>query len=275
MVPAERQNRVVRRGRYIASIVPVDGDVGCTETTTVPETLHSVGRFPRAWFARRVVIPIARTFKHYSRARVFGENLIPRDGPVIYVGKHPRSYLYLETALLGVFAFWDSGRPPFRVLESANGAAGRTPLHNWIRHHMGTVPAIEESALAVLRNGESLLIFPGGTRELYGAPDQLRWNGREGYARLAVTAQVPVIPFAIAGADQQHPTRISVGRSSVWLPPIPLPVPLDFHFGAPLVPPAQPVDGEIRGVISAYAAQVHAATTDLLATAVAERRKMR
>jgi 1-acyl-sn-glycerol-3-phosphate acyltransferase len=253
--------------------VPVDGDAGCAETATVPNTHHAVGRFPRAWFARRVVIPLAHAFAHYSRARVFGDNLIPSDGPVIYVGKHPRSYLYLETALLGVFAFWDSGRPPFRVLESAHASTQRAPLHSWIRHHVGAIPAIEESALEVLRNGESLLIFPGGTRELYGAPDQLRWHGREGYARLAVTAQVPVIPFAIAGADQQHPMRISVGRSSIWLPPIPLPVPLDFYFGAPLLPPVEPVDGEIRGVISAYAAQVHAATTGLLAAAVAERRK--
>jgi len=273
MVRTELQDGLVQRERTDPTIGSVDGDVGHTDTAAVPETHRAEDQFPRVWFARRVVIPLARAFALYSRASVFGDNLIPSDGPVIYVGKHPKSYLYLETALLGLFAFWDSGRPPFRVLESVHASTGRAPLHSWIRHRVGAIPATEESALQVLRNGESVLIFPGGTRELYGAPDQLRWDGREGYARLAVIAQVPVIPFAIAGADQQHAMRISVGRSSVWLPPIPLPVRLVFHFGAPLLPPADSADGEIRGVISAYAAQIHAATTGLLAAAVAERRK--
>ena len=214
MVRSEARNEGVQRERYVTAVAlhpPVDGDAGCAETPTMPNTRPVVGRFRRAWFATRVVIPLARAFARYSRARVFGDNLIPSDGPVIYVGKHPRSYLYLETALLGVFAFWDSGRPPFRVLESAHASGLRAPLHSWIRHNVGAIPATEESALEVLRNGESLLIFPGGTRELYGAPDELRWRGREGYARLAIAAQVPVVPFAIAGADQQHPLRISVG----------------------------------------------------------------
>lgn len=273
MVQTELQNYLIQREPADPTIGPVDGGAGRADMARVPETRRAVGRLPQLWFARRVVIPLARAFALYSRASVLGNDVIPRDGPVIYVGKHPKSYLYLETALLGLFAFWDSGRPPFRVLESAHASTGRAPLHSWIRRQVGAIPATEERALQTLRNGESLLIFPGGTRELYGAPDQLRWDGREGYARLAVMAQVPVIPFAIAGADQQHAMRIAVGRSSIWLPPFPLPVRLDFHFGAPILPPAEPAGGAIRGVVSAYAAQVHAATADLLATAVAESRK--
>lgn len=273
MVRSDAHNVAAARKHCVEGIAPVDGDVGSGETATLPPPHSAVDRFQRAGFAERVVIPLARAFGRYSRARVFGEDLIPGDGPVIYVGKHPRSYLYLETALLGVFAFWDSGRPPFRVLESAHASAQRAPLLSWIRHHVGAIPATQESALEVLRQGESLLIFPGGTRELYGAPDELRWRGREGYARLAVAAQVPVVPFAIAGADQQHPIRLSIGRSSVWLPPIPLPVPLDFHFGAPLSPPPEPVGSDIRGAVAEYAAQIHAATAGLLAAAIAQRRK--
>ncbi|HXC25559.1 MAG TPA: 1-acyl-sn-glycerol-3-phosphate acyltransferase [Gemmatimonadaceae bacterium] len=236
----------------------------------------TVEHFSRPWFTKHLVIPLARAFSYYCRARVFGEELIPRDRPVIYVGKHPRSYLYLETALLGVFAFWDSGRPPFRVLESAHASAQRAPLLNWIRRQVGAVAATEENGLDVLRNGESLLIFPGGTRELYGAPDELRWNGRIGYARLAMIAQVPVVPFAIAGADQQHPMRLSTGKSSIWLPPIPLPVPLDFHFGAPLLPPTPPtVPSRVHDsdIVAGYAAQIRSATEQLLAAGVAGRRR--
>lgn len=273
-VRCETRNGAAPHKGYPAGVAPIDAHVGSAEAPIPAAEQSIVGRFPRAWFAERAVVPLARAFAHYSRARLFGENLIPRDGPVIYVGKHPRSYLYLETALLGVFAFWDSCRPPFRVLESAHASTQRSPLLSWIRHQVGAIPATEDSALEVLRHGESLLIFPGGTRELYGAPDELHWDGRIGYAHLAVAAQVPVVPFAIAGADQQHPMRITVGRSSIWLPPIPLPVPLDFHFGEPLLPPLEPGRGEIRSAVSAYAAQIRTATEGLLAAAIARRRKM-
>jgi len=170
--------------------------------------------------------------------------------------------------LLGLFAYWDAARPPFRVLESTHAAAQRTALHDWFRHQVGAVPATEESALAALRSGESLLIFPGGTRELYGAPDRLRWDGRLGYARLAFAAQVPVVPFAIVGADQQHLGRLAVGGSSIWFPPVPLPVRLDFHFGAPIPPPTCDADD----AVAAYAADVRCATEALLAHGIARRR---
>lgn len=242
---------------------------------SVPPGRDTLSRFSRSWFTRRVVVPLARAYGHYCRARVFGEDLIPRNGPVIYVGKHPRSYLYLETALLGVFAFWDSDRPPMRVLESAHATARRTPVLNWIRQRAGAVAATEENALEILEHHrESLLIFPGGTRELYGAPNELRWDGRHGYARIAIAAQVPVVPFAIAGADQQHPMRIAVRGSSIWLPPIPLPVPLDFHFGAPLLPPPVELSDESRDDVVAFADQVRSATEELLARGMACRRRL-
>lgn len=233
--------------------------------------------FTPGWFARGVAVPLARVYGRYCRARVFGESLIPTDCPVIYVGKHPQSYLYLETALLGVIVFWDGGRRPFRVLESAHASLQRTPLLRWIRRQVGAMPATEANALEVLRNGESLLIFPGGTRELYGAPDELRWHGRAGYARLSVTTGVPVVPFAIAGADQQHRMRIPRGGSSIWLPPIPLPVAMDFHFGPPMWPPAiEPAAAtaaEVAAAVTKHAAAVRSATGSLLAAAVAGRRR--
>jgi hypothetical protein len=86
---------------------------------------------------------------------------------------------------------------------------------------------------------------------------------------MAAAAGVAVVPFAIAGADQQHPWRVPLGRSgSLWLPLFPLPVPLDFHFGAPLAPPP-PGDA---AALAAFADRVAAETSALLARAVAGRR---
>ena len=105
---------------------------------------------------------------------------MPVDQPVIYVGKHPRSFLYLEVMLLAVLSFWDSGRRPFRPMEKRGTAPHRLPGLGWIRKHVGAIEATEEAGMAALRAGESLLIFPGGARELYGPPDLIDWKGTPG-----------------------------------------------------------------------------------------------
>jgi 1-acyl-sn-glycerol-3-phosphate acyltransferase len=223
------------------------------------EAPASVRRFERSPALSRVIIPAARALARiYFRVHVEHAERIPADRPVIYVGKHPRTFLYLETIILGLVTFWDSGRPPFRVLEQTNTSIHRTPLLGWMRRNVNAVPATEDAALDALAHGESLLIFPGGTRELYGPPDAPQWAGRTGFARLAIRAGVPLQPFAIAGADRQHPWRIALGGASLWLPPIPLPVRLTYRFAAPL----KPLPGEDA---ERLAARAEAATRALLA----------
>jgi 1-acyl-sn-glycerol-3-phosphate acyltransferase len=226
-------------------------------------------RFPRTWRQRAVLVPFARALKAWYRPRVHGLEQVPADRPVVYVAKHPRTYLYLETMLLGLVSFWDEGRVPFRTMEKRGTSLHRVPGLAWVRRHVGSIEATEEAARAALAGGESLLLFPGGARELYSDPDTLAWNGRRGFARIAAAAEVPVVPIAIGGADQQHPLRVKLGaRGSLWLPPVPLPVPLDFWFGAPIAPPA----ARDAAAIAAFAEDVTRATQALLERAVAARR---
>jgi 1-acyl-sn-glycerol-3-phosphate acyltransferase len=231
---------------------------------TGPET-----RFPRTWRQRAVLVPLARGLKLWYRPRVHGLEAVPGDRPVVYVGKHPRGWLYFEVMLLGLLAFWDADRVPIRPMEKRGTSLHRMPGLGWVRRHVGTIEATEEAALAALRGGESVLLFPGGARELYGPRDAIDWRGRRGFARLAARAGVPVVPFAIGGADAQHPGRLAVGGlGSIWLPPVPLPVPLDYWFGAPMPPPgAEDVAG-----LGAFADSVAGATRDLLERARAARR---
>jgi 1-acyl-sn-glycerol-3-phosphate acyltransferase len=228
---------------------------------------HTDERFPTTWRQRLVLKPLTRALKLYYRPTVHGLDQVPLDRPVLYVAKHPRGYLYLEIMLFGLIAFWDNERPPIRPMEKRGTSLHRTPILSWMRRHVGAIEASEEEALRVVALGESLLLFPGGPRELRGAPDRLRWIGR-GFARLAARAGIPIVPLAIAGADQQHPWRFPVGDdSSLWLPPIPLPVRLDYWFGAPLQPPPL-ADAEALG---AFAERVAAETQALLDQAVAAR----
>jgi len=155
-------------------------------------------------------------------------------------------------------------------MEQRGTSLHRLPLLSWIRRHVGAIEATEAAGLAALRRGESVLVFPGGARELYGPADAVDWSGRRGFARLAALAQAPVVPVAIGGADQQHPLRLPLGRRrSLWFPPLPLPVGLDYWFGQPLPPPGS-ADAE---AIAAYAAEVAEATQALLDRAVLGRRE--
>ncbi len=235
MTPDGNSDR--RRGRPLAPS-PLQGSSGGGRGEGPATPDGGTERFPRTWRQKTVLAPFARALKVWYRPRVHGLEGVPADRPVVYVAKHPRGWLYLEVILLGLVTFWDSGRVPFRPMEKRNTSLHRIPGLAWVRRHVGTVEATEEAGLAALRGGESLLVFPGGTRELYGPEDQLDWRGRRGYARLAAMAGAPVVPVAIAGADQQHPWRLGLGRrGSLWLPPFPLPVALDYWFGSPLEPP--------------------------------------
>jgi 1-acyl-sn-glycerol-3-phosphate acyltransferase len=225
--------------------------------------------FPWSWQQRHVLMPAMRLVGRYFRARIHGRDNVPTDRPVVLVSKHPRGYLYLETLLLALLTYCDRSRPPFHAMEKRGTSLHRTPLLSWIRRHASTLPATEGAARASLAAGESVLIFPGGARELYGPPDQLRWKGRIGFARIAAEAGVPIIPVAMVGADQQHPLRLPLGqRGSLWLPLLPLPVPLDFHFGAPIPPPPEATDESI----AALALRATEATQALLDAGVAARR---
>jgi 1-acyl-sn-glycerol-3-phosphate acyltransferase len=216
-----------------------------------------------------ILTPLRPLLEAWFRPRVQGLDDVPKDRPVIFVTKHPKGFLYLETILLGFIVYWvKRDRPLIRPMEQRNTSLHRTPILGFLRRNVNTVPATEEAGLATLAAGESLLIFPGGGRELYGPPDTLDWYGRRGFARIAAKARVPVVPVAIAGADRQHPLRIPLGgKRSLWFPPFPLPVRLDYAFGAPMEPPP-PEDAD---AVADFAERVAEETQALIDRTVAAR----
>jgi 1-acyl-sn-glycerol-3-phosphate acyltransferase len=217
-----------------------------------------------------ILTPLRPLLRLWFRPRVQGLENVPKDRPVVFVAKHPKGFLYLETILLGFIVYWvKRDRPLIRPMEQRNTSIHRTPVLGFIRRNVNTVPATEEAGLETLAAGESVLIFPGGGRELYGPADRLAWNGRRGFARISARARVPVVPVAIVGADRQHPWRIPLGgKRSLWFPPFPLPVRFDYAFGAPMDPP--PADD--AEAVAQFAERVAEATQALIDRTLAERK---
>jgi 1-acyl-sn-glycerol-3-phosphate acyltransferase len=77
------------------------------------------------------------------------------------------------------------------------------------------------AGVRILKEGKLLGIYPEGTR----SPDGRLYKGKTGVARMALEAQVPVIPVAMVNTDKLQPT----GRRMPRLRPRP-----GIKFGKPL-----------------------------------------
>lgn len=103
------------------------------------------------------------------------------------------------------------------VLVRAFDLAGFVPLERGNRDQ--SLPAIEGAAQA-LRQGNSFLIFPEGTRSRTGVLLPFRKGG----FIMALKAQAPIVPVAIKGA------RAAMRKGSPWIQPVQVTV----RFGEPV-----------------------------------------
>jgi 1-acyl-sn-glycerol-3-phosphate acyltransferase len=121
---------------------------------------------------------------------------------------------------------WPLGLPLFPKRElrfMAKAELYRSPL--WpilrfggafkVRRGEGDTQAIE-TAIRLAREGEVVAIFPEGTRREKGLVKKFEARPHTGAARVALEAEVPLIPAAIAGTDRitrLGPLRVAYGRS--------------------------------------------------------------
>lgn len=69
----------------------------------------------------------------------------------------------------------------------------------------GMVKGTPENCAALMQQGESILVFPGGSREVMrrkGDDYQLFWKNRTGFAKLAIEYGYDIIPFACVGPNE-------------------------------------------------------------------------
>jgi 1-acyl-sn-glycerol-3-phosphate acyltransferase len=128
---------------------------------------------------------------------------VPSEGPFLLVGNHQLfamqdvPYLLRGLHMLrgvrvrGLTDHFQFGIPVWRDLVVASGG----------------VPGTRENTAALLAAGEPVLVFPGGAREVYKRRNQryqLLWGNRTGFARCAIAARCPIIPFGAVGAEDRY-----------------------------------------------------------------------
>ena len=107
----------------------------------------------------------------------------------------------------------------------------------------GMVLGSPDNCHALMQTGQSILVFPGGAREVMrrkGEKYQLIWKQRTGFARLAIEHGYDIIPFASVGPDDCFDIQLDANdiknsqRLQYWLKRLHLD---DKIRGGDLLPP--------------------------------------
>ncbi len=135
----------------------------------------------------------------YHRAEISGVENIPEAGRAVIVSNHGR--LDFDFFIL-VKLIWDHCHRFPRSM--ADRIWFKLPVLRSLFHAIGAVEGKRENAIELLRQNHIVLTYPGGVREIMTSrfgKEHIHWEGRTGFAKVAIAAQAPVIPVASKGVN--------------------------------------------------------------------------
>ncbi|AFS14487.1 MULTISPECIES: lysophospholipid acyltransferase family protein [Mycobacterium avium complex (MAC)] len=138
-----------------------------------------------------------------SRPYVDGLENLPPDGRFLLVGNHTQ--FGSEVFLIPDMVRRSVGT---RVRPLADRNFGRLRgLPADLMAAFGGVIGAPETVRELMRHDETILVFPGGGREIAkfkGEEYALRWQGRSGFARVSVANGYPIVPVGLVGGDDVY-----------------------------------------------------------------------
>ena len=158
----------------------------------------------------RKLVPKMETFTRYFGAEVRGMDRVPQS-PVLLIGNHSGGVLTPDTS--AVYAAWYRARG-FEDPLMGLAFDGIYAVPGWreLMRKIGQMPASMDNAQAALGDGCSVLLYPGGSYEVFRPwkdRNRILFNGRKGFIRLALKTGVPVVPVVGHGG---HETTIVLAR---------------------------------------------------------------
>jgi 1-acyl-sn-glycerol-3-phosphate acyltransferase len=164
------------------------------------------------------------TMRVVYRIKITGLENVPRKGAAIIAANH---LSFLDSFFIPLAV------PRRKMTYLAKADYFKSWKTAWFFRGVGQIPTEREGgerskqalnvALGVLRDGKLLGIYPEGTR----SPDGRLYRGRTGAARLALAAEVPVIPVGLVGTQNVMPKDAKFPRLRGRIP-------VELNFGKPL-----------------------------------------
>ncbi len=155
-----------------------------------PETIRALMPF-WGWF-----------YEHYFRVQTAGWEQIP-DEQVLLVGSH-NGGLAAPDMLMELYDWFrhcGSERPAYGLMHPNVWAV--FPGLAQLAVRTGAIRARARLAIAALRSGASLLVYPGGGEDAFRPHwqrDRIYFAGRTGFIKLAIREGVPIVPLVSWGA---------------------------------------------------------------------------
>lgn len=151
----------------------------------------------------RILETLLAPVRAWSGPRFYGLSNIPESGPVLLVANHNLLGL-IDAPLLLPEVLRTRGR---LIRGLAENVLIRVPGVRHMLHRYGSVRGTRENCRTLLERGEAVIVFPGGGREAVrrkGEKYALRWEGRTGFARMAIECGAPILPVAMIGIDDAY-----------------------------------------------------------------------
>lgn len=147
-------------------------------------------------------------YHHYFRVQTSGWHHIPSHSNVLFVGSHNGGLAAPDMVVMMYDWFQRYGveRPIYGLLHPHIWKA--VPPFAHLAAQVGAIMAHPKMAITALRQGASVLIYPGGAKDVF-RPHALRHQiclaNNRAFIKLALREQVPIVPIISYGA---HDTLI-------------------------------------------------------------------
>ncbi len=200
----------------------------------------------------KYVLPLVTfLYKHYFRVESYGVDHVPTTGPVILVSNHS-GQIALDGLMIGGAMLLDNPTP--RIVRSmVERWVPTLPFLSYLFPRWGQIIGTRENCRALFTRNQVILVFPEGVRgcnKTFDKRYQLQEFGN-GFMRLALEDDIPIVPIAVVGAEEQiinlydakklgkmlGMPALPVGPGLLMGPVgmvTPLPVKYHIHFGEPM-----------------------------------------
>jgi len=170
--------------------------------------LNEVGHDPFGFdpeTSRYALAMAALLHRRYFRTQVFGIDRVP-EGRVLIVANHS-GQLPIDAVMIASALMLDANPPRFPRSMVETWTA-ELPFISTLYPKLGQVVGSPENARRLLRQEESLIVFPEGARGISKTFDQ-RYQLTDfglGFVRLALETGTPIVPVAVIGGEEQYPS---------------------------------------------------------------------
>jgi 1-acyl-sn-glycerol-3-phosphate acyltransferase len=149
---------------------------------------------------------------YWFRMEIEGWERLP-EPPALLIGIHSGAPFVWDAWTVG-YQWWRHFGAERRLHGTAHDALMAAPGVGWYFRKMGVLPAAPDSIAGALAAGRDVALWPGGEIDSlrpWTDRDKAVLAGRTGFIRMAIQAQVPIVPVATVGGPDSMPV-LAKGR---------------------------------------------------------------